>query len=138
MHQPTRSKEKLSVSEEVPQPEPGRSVQEEEKVEEKARLRAAVVYEIIRAEGEGELARAGSALWWSGLAAGISMGFSFLGHTHIVAGSAEINYGWLVGQVSVADGILVFLLPTLAGNVVGGTLLFGVLSYRQVREEIDE
>jgi formate/nitrite transporter FocA (FNT family) len=31
-----------------------------------------------------------------------------------------------------------FLLPTLAGNLFGGTLLFAVLRYAQVREEIDE
>jgi formate/nitrite transporter FocA (FNT family) len=29
-----------------------------------------------------------------------------------------------------------FFLPTLAGNVFGGTILFSVLSYAQVREEI--
>jgi formate/nitrite transporter FocA (FNT family) len=29
-------------------------------------------------------------------------------------------------------------LPTLAGNVFGGTLMFAVLSYAQVREEIEE
>jgi formate/nitrite transporter FocA (FNT family) len=40
--------------------------------------------------------------------------------------------------VSASDGIFIFLLPTLAGNVVGGTVLFGVLSYRQVRKEIEE
>ena len=31
-----------------------------------------------------------------------------------------------------------FFLPTLAGNLAGGTLLFAVLSYAQVREEIEE
>ena len=37
-----------------------------------------VVYEAIRSEGEDELKRTTSALAWSGLAAGLSMGFSFV------------------------------------------------------------
>ena len=40
--------------------------------------KAAVVYEAIRREGEFELDREMSALVWSGFAAGLSMGFSFL------------------------------------------------------------
>ena len=42
------------------------------------RLKAALVHEIIREEGEEELARSPSALAWSGLAAGLSMGFSLV------------------------------------------------------------
>jgi len=30
-----------------------------------------------------------------------------------------------------------FFLPTLIGNVAGGTLLFAVVSYAQVRSELD-
>ena len=37
-----------------------------------------MIHEIIRQDGERELARSFSALAWSGLAAGLSMGFSFL------------------------------------------------------------
>lgn len=60
------------------------------------------------------------------------------GFTHVVAGSAETLYLWLSGHESFARILLVFFLPTLAGNVFGGTLMFAVLSYTQVREEIDE
>jgi formate-nitrite transporter family protein len=42
------------------------------------RLKAALVHEIIREEGKEELARSISALAWSGLAAGLSMGFSLV------------------------------------------------------------
>jgi formate/nitrite transporter FocA (FNT family) len=41
--------------------------------------RALVIHEVVRQEGEEELRRPVSALLWSGLAAGLSMGFSFLG-----------------------------------------------------------
>lgn len=42
------------------------------------RVRAAVVHEIVREEGEDELSRSAGALAWSGLAAGLSMGFSLV------------------------------------------------------------
>lgn len=61
---------------------------------------------------------------------------ALFGFTHIVAGSAEVIYGHLLGLVTAEDAIFRFFLPTLAGNVFGGTVLFSVLSYAQVREEI--
>lgn len=278
---------KRDADDEVPQVGPGLTHDEARQVQESRRLRAAVVYEIIRTEGEGELKRGFTALWWSGLAAGISIGFSFLseavlaaqlpdvawkplladlgytvgflivilgrqqlftentltavlpvvthrkpvwaaktlrlwtivlsanlvgcllvayafanfgmvsrevegemvkivahmmentpaemfvkgiaagwiiaalvwmlpssegsefsvillmtylialaGFTHIVAGSAEALYGWLEGMHTLDVAATRFFLPTLAGNVFGGTALFALLSYAQVREEI--
>jgi formate-nitrite transporter family protein len=273
----------------LPAPPEGLTKEETRSVVKRRRLRAAVVYEIIRVEGEGELARTTGALWWSALAAGLSIGFSVLaqalfkaylpnvpgasivenlgysvgflivilsrqqlftentltavlpviarrkwdwvwvmlrlwaivlaanlvgcllfaaflaysgalspeiaeavravgaklmanaptemfvkgivsgwliaalvwmlpsaegteifvitlitylmalgGFTHVVAGSAEALYLWLAGHESLARVVFVFFLPTLAGNVFGGTLMFAVLSYAQVREEIEE
>lgn len=61
---------------------------------------------------------------------------ALFGFTHIVAGSAEAIYGYLTGMITVEKAALGFFLPTLAGNVFGGTVLFSVLSYAQVREEI--
>ncbi len=43
-----------------------------------APLRPLVIHEVLREEGEFELRRPPAALLWSGLAAGLSMGFSFL------------------------------------------------------------
>ena len=273
----------------LPAPKDGLTREETRSVSERRKLRAAVVYEIIRFEGEGELARSIPALWWSALAAGLSIGFSVLaqallkaylpdmpgaaliesigysvgflivilsrqqlftentltavlpvmarrqldwllvmlrlwgivllgnlagcflfagflaysgalspdmaeavraigtklmantpfemfvkgivsgwliaalvwmmpsaegteifvitlitylmalgGFTHVVAGSAEAFYLWLEGHESLSRIVFGFFLPTLAGNVFGGTLLFAVLSYAQVREEINE
>jgi formate-nitrite transporter family protein len=273
----------------LPPPPEGLTKEETRSVAKKRRLRAAVVYEIIRVEGEGELARTASALWWSALAAGLSIGFSMLaqalfkaylpnvpgasivenfgysvgflivilsrqqlftentltavlpviarrqldwllvmlrlwgivllgnlvgcflfasflayssaltpeiadavravsgklmantppemfvkgivsgwliaalvwmlpsaegteifvitlitylialgGFTHVVAGSAEALYLWVAGHETLPRVVFGFFLPTLAGNVFGGTLLFAVLSYAQVREEIEE
>jgi len=61
---------------------------------------------------------------------------ALFGFTHIVAGSAEAIYGVLTGTISIWDAAFRFFLPTLAGNIFGGTILFSVLSYAQVREEI--
>lgn len=51
---------------------------EEEEVHEKAAAGARIVYKAIMMEGEEELGRSTSALAWSGLAAGLSMGFSLM------------------------------------------------------------
>jgi formate/nitrite transporter FocA (FNT family) len=47
-------------------------------VEERASIGVKIVYDAIRLEGEEELRRSSSALAWSGLAAGLSMGFSLV------------------------------------------------------------
>ena len=63
------------------------SPQENEKVEQTTSIPAVVVHEAVRKEGETELERASLALAWSGLAAGLSMGFSLftegLLHAHL-------------------------------------------------------
>ncbi len=56
--------------------------------------------------------------------------------THVIAGSAEAFYLWFVGQETFGTISLGFFVPTLLGNVFGGTVLFALLSYAQVREEI--
>lgn len=63
---------------------------------------------------------------------------ALFGFTHVVAGSAETLYGWVMGLITFNDAFVKFFIPTLAGNVFGGTVLFSVLSYAQVREEIFE
>ena len=40
--------------------------------------RTPVIYEIVRRHGEDEMARPPSSLWWSGVAAGLSISFSLL------------------------------------------------------------
>ncbi len=51
---------------------------EMEEAEERSAVSAIIVHEAIRMEGEQELQRSSSALFWSGLAAGLSMGFSLI------------------------------------------------------------
>ena len=58
------------------------------------------------------------------------------GFTHIVAGSVEAFLLLVAGEWSIGTLLWQFLLPVLIGNIVGGTALFAVLSYAQVKEEI--
>src|SRR5665647_3226439 len=56
----------------------GISEQEIEDVEELSSPRTPVIYEVVRRIGDEEMARPATSLWWSGVAAGLSMSFSLL------------------------------------------------------------
>ena len=55
--------------------------------------------------------------------------------THIVVGSAEVSYLVFAGQLSWEDFWMVFAAPTLAGNIIGGSFIFALISHAQVRSE---
>jgi formate/nitrite transporter FocA (FNT family) len=57
------------------------------------------------------------------------------GFPHIVAGSVEAFLLLLNGHADLAK-LATFALPTLVGNVVGGTALFAMIAYAQVMREI--
>ncbi|WP_335944588.1 formate/nitrite transporter family protein [Pseudomonas sp. G166] len=56
--------------------------------------------------------------------------------THIVVGSAEVSYLVFAGQLSWGDFWMVFAGPTLAGNIVGGSFIFALISHAQIRSEV--
>jgi formate/nitrite transporter FocA (FNT family) len=58
------------------------------------------------------------------------------GFAHIVAGAVEAFLLVANGQLGFGAMIVGFTLPVLAGNIVGGTVLFALLSYAQVMKEI--
>lgn len=72
--------------------------------------RAAVVYEAIRQEGEEELERNTSALVWSGLAAGLSMGFSFLMEALLSLHIPETDWKPLVSKFGYCIGFIIVIL----------------------------
>lgn len=55
--------------------------------------------------------------------------------THIIVGAIEVIFLIIIGEESVLSGIFHFGLPTLVGNVVGGTFIFGLISHAQVRAD---
>ena len=56
--------------------------------------------------------------------------------THIVVGAVEIFYLIFNGTLSWHDFIWPFALPTLAGNICGGTFIFALLSHAQIRNDM--
>ena len=55
--------------------------------------------------------------------------------THIVVGSAEVSYLVFAGELGWKDFWLGFAGPTLAGNIIGGSFIFALLSHAQIRSE---
>ncbi|WP_110655030.1 formate/nitrite transporter family protein [Salinicola halimionae] len=57
--------------------------------------------------------------------------------THIIVGSTEVMYLVFSGHASWAEYLFRFGLPTLLGNVVGGTFIFALISHAQIRSDSD-
>ena len=55
--------------------------------------------------------------------------------THIVVGSAEVSYLVFAGKLPWSEFWLTFAGPTLAGNIIGGSCIFALLSHAQIRSE---
>jgi formate/nitrite transporter FocA (FNT family) len=83
---------------------------EQKRIEEAKTLDAKSAYEVIREEGESELARSTSALFWSGLAAGLSMGFSFLAEGLLRAHLPDAEWRPLVAKLGYSVGFTVVII----------------------------
>ncbi|WP_374189817.1 formate/nitrite transporter family protein [Erwinia sorbitola] len=55
---------------------------------------------------------------------------------HIVVGSVEIFYLVFNGDLPWQQFIWPFALPTLAGNIIGGTFIFALISHAQIRNDM--
>lgn len=83
---------------------------DEKKVEERVAINAHVVYEAVRREGEEELLRPDAALAWSGLAAGLSMGISFIAQALLKAHIPNPAWATLISTAGYSVGFLVIVL----------------------------
>ena len=83
---------------------------QDEDAEQRAAPPGAVVYKAIRHEGEDELQRPTSALAWSGLAAGLSMGFSFLVQAMLHSHLPDTEWRPLVSSLGYSVGFLIVIL----------------------------
>jgi formate/nitrite transporter FocA (FNT family) len=83
---------------------------DEQLVKEAESLDARSTYEVIRREGKKELERSTAALFWSGLAAGLSMGFSFMGEGLLYAYLPDAPWRPLVAALGYTTGFLVVVL----------------------------
>ena len=75
-----------------------------------APMGALVIHEIVRDQGEAELERSFGGLAWSGLAAGLSIGFSFLAQATIQARLPDTPWRPLVSGFGYSIGFLIVIL----------------------------
>lgn len=83
---------------------------ERKQVEDRKAIGAHVVYETIRREGEEELKRPATALAWSALAAGLSMGFSFITEALLMARLPDQPWRPLIARSGYCVGFLIVIL----------------------------
>lgn len=101
---PSKTALGLDVSQEV------KEKVEEKQIQERVAIGAHVVHETIRREGEDELKRSSSALAWSGLAAGLSMGFSLVAEGLLAAGLPSSPWATLISKLGYSVGFLIVVL----------------------------
>src|SRR3954454_8465175 len=83
---------------------------EHEEAEERSAPSGRIVYKAILKEGEDELTRPSSALFWSGLAAGLSMGFSLVAEGLLRHRLPDAPWRPLVTKFGYSAGFLIVIL----------------------------
>jgi formate/nitrite transporter FocA (FNT family) len=101
-----QERDRLSPVSEVPD----LSAKEKDAVTEQSRPNAALIHETIRAEGESELERTWSALTLSGMAAGLSMGFSLMVEGLLQSRLPEVPWRDLISKLGYTAGFLIVVL----------------------------
>jgi formate/nitrite transporter FocA (FNT family) len=102
----TDQENRLSAASKVPE----FNAKERESVEVQSRPSAVLIHETIRAEGESELERTVGALLLSGLAAGLSMGFSLITEGLLQAHLPSAPWQELVSKFGYTVGFLIVVL----------------------------
>ena len=89
---------------------PADEVQERIEAEERSSPSGAIVYKAILKEGEEELDRNSAALFWSGVAAGLAMGFSMFTQAFIISHLPDAEWTPLVSALGYSTGYLIVIL----------------------------
>jgi formate/nitrite transporter FocA (FNT family) len=79
-------------------------------VDERSELPTPVVYEIVRKRGAEEMARPATSLWWSGIAAGLSMSFSLLTEAILFMHLPDTAWRGLATSAGYPIGFLIVIL----------------------------
>lgn len=85
-------------------------VEEQKQAIERSSPSGKIVYKAILKEGEEELERSSSALFWSGLAAGMSMGFSMIAEGLLTSRLPDEHWRPLVAKFGYSAGFLIVIL----------------------------
>jgi formate-nitrite transporter family protein len=107
----------------------------DDEAEEKSAPSAHVVYEAISKEGRHELDRRSSSLAWSGLAAGLSMGFSFVAQAQLEHQLPDVIWRPVVATFGYSMGFLFVILgrqQLFTENTL--TVILPLLSLKQSRD----
>ncbi|HEX2209401.1 MAG TPA: formate/nitrite transporter family protein [Longimicrobium sp.] len=108
---PVGTERTLSHSEDDrPGHEPELDEHERKDAREEQSLDAKTIHEVIRLEGERELKRSNGALAWSGLAAGLAMGFSLAAQGILHHGLPDAPWRPLVASLGYSAGFLIVIL----------------------------
>jgi len=83
---------------------------EEEQVEEHSKVPSSIIFEAIRREGEHELSRPASALWWSGFAAGIAISTSVLAKGFLASILPHADWAPGITNLGYTVGFLIVIL----------------------------
>jgi formate/nitrite transporter FocA (FNT family) len=83
---------------------------EKKEAEARSSVTPHVVHEAVRREGEEELTRSNSALAWSGLAAGLSMGFSLIGEGLLRSRLPDVPWRPLLAKFGYSAGFVLVIL----------------------------
>jgi formate-nitrite transporter family protein len=83
---------------------------EADRVEERSTPRTPVIYDVVRRYGLEEMARPATSLWWSGLAAGLSMSFSLLAEAILRQALPEADWSQLVVSLGYPIGFVMVVL----------------------------
>ena len=95
---------------ELPPESPELTEEEIEKAEQETPLNADITYEVIRRRGEEELGRPSAALFFSALAAGLSMGFSLVAEGLLTTFLPTADWAPLVTKLGYSVGFLMVIL----------------------------
>lgn len=84
--------------------------EEENQADAFEKVPASVIFEAIRREGEHEFSRPNSALWWSGVAAGLAISTSVLCKGFLVSILPDADWSYAVSNLGYTVGFLIVIL----------------------------
>lgn len=93
--------------------EPRRGVanrQEARAVEQRSVLRPPLIYEVVRRLGDEEMQRPATSLWWSGIAAGLSISFSLVAEGILQAHLPQMPWRVLVTSFGYCVGFIIVIM----------------------------
>lgn len=93
-----------------PDQDPNQPKTDQQDAEERSAPSGTIIYKAILAEGEEELKRPSAALFWSGLAAGLSMGFSMIAEGLLARYLPDAPWRPLVANFGYSLGFLIVVL----------------------------